>query len=130
MDRSLYQNLVKWRNAKDRKPLMLEGARQVGKTYLLKQLGQREYEHFYYLNFDEVPAATSIFEGDIGAKSIIQKLNTYFQTKIDPNNSLICFDEIQECQGALACLKYFCEDAPEYHVATAGSLLGVKLKRG
>ncbi len=128
MDRYIYSNLVAWKNSAGRKPLMLEGARQVGKTHLLKQLGQQEYENFYYLNFDETPDACSLFEGSLSAKSILSKLSVYFQTRITPDNSLICFDEIQECDGALASLKYFCEDAPEYHIATAGSLLGVKLK--
>lgn len=107
---------------------MVEGARQVGKTYLLKKLGKQEYQYFYYLNFDETPDACTLFEGSISAESILKKLSIYFQTQITPTNSLICFDEIQECDGALASLKYFCEDAPEYHVAVAGSLLGVKLK--
>lgn len=100
----------------------------MGKTYLLKKLGKEEYKHFYYLNFDETPDACTLFEGNISAESILKKLSIYFQTQITPENSLICFDEIQECDGALASLKYFCEDAPEYHVAVAGSLLGVKLK--
>jgi predicted AAA+ superfamily ATPase len=106
---------------------MLEGARQVGKTYLLKKLGKHEYKHFYYLNFDETPDACTLFEGNISAASILKKLSIYFQTQITPTDSLICFDEIQECDGALASLKYFCEDAPDYHLAAAGSLLGVKL---
>jgi predicted AAA+ superfamily ATPase len=128
MERLIYQNLIAWKRAAGRKPLMLEGARQVGKTYLLKKLGREEYKHFYYLNFDETPDARTMFEGNISAASILKKLSIYFQTQITPENSLICFDEIQECDGALASLKYFCEDAPEYHVAVAGSLLGVKLK--
>lgn len=128
MDRFLYKNLLAWKDSSGRKPLMLEGARQVGKTYLLKKLGKHEYKHFYYLNFDETPNACSMFEGDIGAQSILNKLSVYFHTQINPGDSLICFDEIQECDGALASLKYFCEDAPEHHIAAAGSLLGVKLK--
>lgn len=128
MERILYQKLVAWKHSEGRKPLMLEGARQVGKTYLLKKLGKEEYEHFYYLNFNENPDACSLFEGNIGAKAILEKLGIYFQAQITPHNSLICFDEIQDCDGALASLKYFCEDAPEYHLTAAGSLLGVKLK--
>lgn len=130
MERLLYQKLVDWKNATGpaRKPLLLEGARQVGKTFLLKKLGKQEYEHFYYLNFDETPEACTLFEGSISAKSILKKLSIYFQSTITPENSLIFLDEIQECDGALASLKYFCEDAPEYYVAAAGSLLGVKLK--
>lgn len=128
MERLLYQNLITWKHSSGRKPLMLEGARQVGKTYLLKKLGKEEYEYFYYLNFDETPDARTMFEGNISAESILKKLSIYFQTQITPKNSLICFDEIQECDGALASLKYFCEDAPEHHVVVAGSLLGVKLK--
>ena len=128
MDRLLYQNLVTWKHTEGRKPLMLEGARQVGKTFLLKKLGKEEYENFYYLNFDEHPKARTLFEDNISAESILKKLAIFFQTPITPHNSLICFDEIQECDGALASLKYFCEDAPDYHIAVAGSLLGVKLK--
>lgn len=128
MERTLYGKLIDWKRSEGRKPLMLEGARQVGKTYLLKKLGKEEYEYFYYLNFNENPELCSLFEGNIGAKEILKKLSIYFQVQITPHNSLICFDEIQDCDGALASLKYFCEDAPEYHVATAGSLLGVKLK--
>lgn len=128
MDRDLYQNLVNWKNAARRKPLMLEGARQVGKTFLLKQFAKREYENFYYLNFDETPELCSLFVGSINAESVLKKLSMHFQTVLTPENSFIFFDEIQECDGALASLKYFCEDAPEYHVAAAGSLLGVKLK--
>src|SRR3990167_1999215 len=128
MDRLLYQTLVAWKNSEARKPLMLEGDRQVGKTYLLKKFGEQEYQHVYYLNFDETPDACTLFEGSVSAALILKKLSIYFQTQIIPENSLIFFDEIQECDGALASLKYFCEDAPEYHVAVAGSLLGVKLK--
>lgn len=130
MERLLYQKLLDWKNATGlaRKPLLLEGARQVGKTFLLKKLGEQQYQHFYYLNFDETPEACTLFEGSISAESILKKLSIYFQTTITPENSLIFLDEIQECDGALASLKYFCEDAPEYHVAAAGSLLGVKLK--
>jgi uncharacterized protein len=128
MQRLIYQNLIAWKHDPGRKPLMLEGARQVGKTYLLKKLGKEEYQHFYYLNFDETPDACTMFEGSISANSILKKLSIYFQTQITPENSLICFDEIQECDNALASLKYLCEDAPEYHVAVAGSLLGIKLQ--
>src|SRR5579863_8207055 len=108
MERLIYQKLIAWKHASGRKPLMLEGARQVGKTYLLKKLGKQEYEHFYYLNFDETPDACTLFEDSISAESILKKLSIYFQTQITPENSLICFDEIQECDGALASLKYFC----------------------
>lgn len=128
MERTLYKKLIDWKHSEGRKPLMLEGARQVGKTYLLKKLGKEEYQNFYYLNFNENPDVCSLFEGNIGAKTILEKLSIYFQAQINPDKSLICFDEIQECDGALASIKYFCEDAPEYHLAAAGSLLGVKLK--
>jgi len=129
MDRFVYQDLIGWKASDDRKPLMLEGARQVGKTYLMKRFGKQEYEHFYYLSFDETPDACSLFEGTRSASVIIKRLSAYFQTNIDPVSSLICFDEIQECQDAISCLKYFCDDAPQYHVMTAGSLLGIKAKK-
>ena len=129
MDRLIYQDLIDWKISDGRKPLMLEGARQVGKTYLMKHFGRQEYEHFYYLSFDETPEACSLFEGAKNAEAIIKKLSTYFQTNIDPNNSLICIDEIQECQDAITSLKYLCQDSPQYHVMTAGSLLGVKAKK-
>ena len=128
MNRLLYSELLAWKGAARRKPLLLEGARQVGKTFLLKQFGQSEYTHLYYVNFDETPDLKLLFEGRISADTIIRNLSIHFQTQIEPGNSLIFFDEIQECDGAIASLKYFCEDAPQYHIAAAGSLLGVKLK--
>lgn len=129
MDRLAYQDLTRWKASEGRKPLMLEGARQVGKTYLMKHFGRQEYQHLYYLNFDETPDACSLFEGVKSADIIIKRLSTYFQSVIDPTNSLICIDEIQECQDAISSLKYLCQDASQYHVMTAGSLLGVKAKK-
>ena len=129
--RRLYSKLVEWKNESSRKPLILEGARQVGKTYLLRDFGQREYERLAYFNFEEDPKLASLFQGNLEPRHLIDQLSIYQSLKDDSKitpQSLIFFDEIQECPEALNSLKYFQESAPEYHVIAAGSLLGVKLK--
>jgi hypothetical protein len=127
MKRTLYKRLLQWKNDPARQPLLVQGARQVGKTYLLKEFGAQEYKQFCYINFEEMPACKSFFESDLKPHRILRDLGIYFEMKIDPATTLIIFDEIQECPNALTSLKYFCEHAPEYAVAAAGSLLGVKL---
>ncbi len=130
MEREFYQKLLQWKNSNLRKPLVLRGARQVGKTYILTEFAKREYADYVYINFDEEPHFASFFNEDLDPDRIIKELNIYFKKTIHPGSTLIVLDEIQECPQALACLKYFCEKKNEYHVATAGSLLGVKLTKG
>ncbi|MEN9655063.1 MAG: hypothetical protein RL235_1175 [Chlamydiota bacterium] len=130
MERGFYHRLLQWKDSELRKPLVLRGARQVGKTYILTEFAKREYEDYVYINFDENPHFASFFNEDLDPDRIIRELNIYFKKKINPVSTLIVLDEIQECPQALACLKYFCEKRNEYHLATAGSLLGVKLTKG
>lgn len=131
MQRKLYQDLVRWKNNPHRKPLLLTGARQVGKTYLLKAFGAHEFSQVIYLNLDtERDRFATIFEHSIAPTDIISRLEAIFDTKITPTDTLIIFDEIQELPRALTSLKYFCEDAPAYHVAASGSMLGVALHAG
>ncbi|EKD41241.1 MAG: hypothetical protein ACD_73C00792G0004 [uncultured bacterium] len=128
MQRSLYKQLLSWKDSTRRKPLVLQGARQVGKTYLLKEFGKKEYEDLAYFNFEEDPGLKAYFSSVIDPIKILQKLEIHRGKKIQPKTSLIFFDEIQESSGALNSLKYFCEQANNYHVVSAGSLLGVKVK--
>lgn len=130
MEREIYQKLLLWKESASRKPLVLRGARQVGKTYILDEFAKREYPDFVYINFDHEPHFSSFFQENLDPKRIIKELNIYFKKKIQPGATLIIFDEIQECPQALGSLKYFCEMSNEYHVAAAGSLLGVKLSKG
>lgn len=122
--------LVKWREKENsRLPLLLSGARQVGKTYVMRKLGAECFKNTVYVNFEADRKIGSYFETDIHAETIIGILEKYYQTKIIPDETLIIFDEIQMCERALTSLKYFAEEAPEYPVIAAGSLLGVALKR-
>lgn len=130
MEREFYKKLLRWKESALRKPLVLRGARQVGKTYLLTHFAKREYADYVYINFDEEPHFASFFEENLDPERIIKELNIYFKKKINPHTTLIILDEIQECPQALASLKYFCEKKNEYHLAAAGSLLGVKLTKG
>jgi predicted AAA+ superfamily ATPase len=125
MNRLIYKDLTEWKTSKERKPLVLYGARQVGKTWLLKEFGQREFERTFYINFDTEHKIHAFFENDISPLTIIRGLENYFNEKIEAQNSLLIFDEIQECQRAEDSLKYFNEDAPQYHIAAAGSFLGI-----
>ncbi len=130
MEREFYQKLLLWKSSALRKPLVLRGARQVGKTYILTDFAKREYTDYVYINFDENPSFASFFQENLDPDRIIKELNIYFKTTIQPGSTLLIFDEIQECPQALASLKYFCERKNDYHVAAAGSLLGVKLTQG
>ncbi len=129
MKRNIFNDLNQWRQAKNRKPLVLLGARQVGKTFSLQQFGKQCFLHVLYLNFEEEPQIHQLFQGSLDPHQIIKNLEIYYNTTIDAKNTLIIFDEIQESPDALISLKYFCEKAPEYFVAAAGSLLGLKTKR-
>jgi len=127
MKRDIYQNLQSWKVQPNRKPLILQGARQVGKTYALKEFGKREYDQVLYVNFEKMKKVSSLFSENLEVEKLIQKLAFYFEMSIHPETTLLVFDEIQESPAALNSLKYFCEDAPQYHVIAAGSLLGIKL---
>ncbi len=130
MERKQMSTLLKWKDQKNRKPLLLEGARQVGKTYLLKDFGKRYFKNVAYVNFQNPSAELlDLFNGSIEPKRIITMLELYLNMKISPSETLLIFDEAQDVPRVLTSLKYFCEDAPEYHVATAGSLLGVFLHK-
>lgn len=129
MKRDIYQKLVNWKRSPRRKPLVLRGARQVGKTYALKSFAEKEYSSIAYINFESSPLAASFFQSELEPERIIERLEILLNQIILPEKTLIIFDEIQECPEALNSLKYFNEKANQYHIAAAGSLLGVKLAR-
>ena len=130
MERIITQELLEWKNMqKDRLPLVLYGARQVGKTYTLLKFGQDYYKNTIYVNFERMPVIAEFFHGDLQPDRILQFLEEFFSDRIIPEQTLIIFDEIQACERALTSLKYFAEEAPEYHIAAAGSLLGVAVNR-
>lgn len=130
MERLLISQLLKWKEKQGRKPLILEGARQVGKTWLLKEFGRKCFKDVCYINFEKSDALESIFAGDLSPLLIIEQLSIYHGKLINPETTLIIFDEIQEMPRALTSLKYFCEEAPEYAICCAGSLLGIALHEG
>ncbi len=127
MKRNALERLKEWKNSEDRKPMVLRGARQVGKTWLMKEFGKTCYQSMAYFNFDEDDSLKSIFEVNKNPKRIIELLSLIWGEKILPQKTLIVFDEIQECPDALNSLKYFKENANEYHIIAAGSLLGTLL---
>ena len=127
MNRELYNSLLSWKKSKNRKPLLLQGARQVGKTYLINQFGENEYQNFISLNFEENPGLTTLFEKELSPKVVIENIGLYLGHKISSENTLLFFDEIQVAPKALTSLKYFYEQAGEFHVIAAGSLLGVSV---
>ena len=129
MQRFITEKLIDWKNSKDRKPLILRGARQVGKTYILKEFGINNYDNVAYFNFDHDDGLSELFLNTKDPKRIIEQLSLANGKSINPNTTLIIFDEIQESSNALNSLKYFCEEANEYHVACAGSLLGIRLSK-
>lgn len=130
MQRLLMSELVNWKNKRHRKPLIIRGARQVGKTWIMKEFGKQQYEETIYINFDNNERMKNVFSMDMDIKRIISSLKIETGKKIDPQNTLLIFDEIQEVPKALTALKYFCEEASEYHIVAAGSLLGVALHPG
>ena len=129
MKRAEITTLIEWKNSKKRKPLLIRGARQVGKTWLMKTFGKEEYAQCAYVNFEKNKRLQSIFEDDFDIERIIMALQIETGITIQPENTLIILDEIQEAEGALTSLKYFQENAPQYHVISAGSLLGVALNK-
>ncbi len=130
MYRYAMENLCEWKNKKNRKPLIIEGARQVGKTWLMKEFGKQEYTNTVYINFDSNSRMAELFSADLDITRILRGIEIYTGKKINSEDTLIIFDEVQEVPKALSSLKYFYEDAPEYHVICAGSLLGIALHGG
>ncbi len=127
MYREQIKSLKKWKEDKFRKPLIVRGARQVGKTWLLQEFGRTSYDKFIYVNFEETPALQTIFVNDFDIERIITVLQIHAQTTITADDTLIVFDEIQSAERGVTSMKYFCENAPQYHVIAAGSLLGMGL---
>lgn len=130
MYRIAIEKLLKWKQNKRRKPLIIEGARQVGKTWLMKEFGRQEYKDTIYINFDSNSRMAELFASDLDTERLIMGLEIYAGRKINPDSALLIFDEVQEVPRALASLKYFYENAPEYHIVCAGSLLGIALHQG
>ena len=129
MRRKIYDKLVVWKNKNDRKPLIVNGARQVGKSYILQEFGKQEFENFLIVNLETDKALARKFEEEITPMPIIQYLEAVHSQRIIPGETLIILDEIQASERALTSLKYFCEQAPDYHIVAAGSLLGVAINR-
>lgn len=130
MYRYALDELYRWKENKHRKPLILEGARQVGKTWLMKEFGSKAYSDTVYINFDSNSRMADLFSVDLNTERLILGLELFAGRKINPENTLIIFDEVQEVPKALSSLKYFYEDAPQYHIICAGSLLGIALHGG
>ena len=123
MYRNQIEKLIEWKNNKNKKPLIIRGARQVGKTWLMKEFGENYYQNFAYINFDRNTRMEQLFSGDMNIERIIQGLKLESGVNINANDTLIIFDEVQEVPNALTSLKYFYENAPEYNIISAGSLL-------
>ena len=130
MYRSAIEKLKKWKVSYFRKPLIIEGARQVGKTWLMKEFGKECYKKTVYINFDSNKQMNDLFSSDLNIERIVMGLEIYSDTTITPDDTLIIFDEVQEVPAALSSLKYFYENAPQYHIICAGSLLGIALHEG
>ncbi len=130
MYRTAIERLYKWKEGKRRKPLIIEGARQVGKTWLMKEFGRQAYEDTVYINFDSNSKMSELFSSDLNTDRLIMGIELYAGKKINPNRTLLIFDEVQEVPRALSSLKYFYEDSPQYHIVCAGSLLGIALHEG
>lgn len=130
MQRTAILKLKEWKESKNHKPIIIEGARQVGKTWLMKEFGKQYYEQVVYLHFDNNQKLTALFENDYEIPRLIEAFEILSGIKINPDNTLIIFDEIQECPRALTSLKYFYENAPEYDIIAAGSLLGLMHHEG
>ncbi len=129
MERLILKDLIAWKNSPYRKPLILKGVRQVGKTWILKEFGKRCYENTAYFNFDENEEYKQFFETSKDVNRILQNLMFASGQSIKPEKTLIIFDEVQDCPKVINSMKYFCENAPEYHIACAGSLLGIALAK-
>jgi len=127
MYRYKINKLIDWKISKNRKPLIILGARQVGKTWLIQEFGKQEYRQTVYINFEKMKVVRNLFEEDFDVQRILTSLSIFARSAIKPDDTLIVFDEIQAAVGGLTALKYFYEDAPQYHVVAAGSLLGMNL---
>ena len=130
MKRRIINDLVKWKNSQGRKPLVLEGARQVGKTFILKEFGMSEYENLIYLNCDNNDFMKTLFLQDFDIERILRAIEAFTNQSINAGKTLLFIDEIQEAPRALTSLKYFCENASDQHVVVAGSLLGISCRTG
>ncbi len=130
MNRTIMKDLVLWKSKRNRKPLILQGARQVGKTWIMKEFGRQNYKYVAYVNMDHNVHMQESFSKDFNVERILEDIEIETHTKVIPNETLIILDEIQEIPVALSSLKYFCENAPEYHIIAAGSLLGVAMHKG
>ena len=130
MEREIYKKLIEWKNKQGRKPLILNGARQVGKTYILQQFGQNEYKKCAFFSLDRSPKVAEVFEKGGSTADMLMALSAISQIDITPNDTLVVLDEIQDCPKALEALKFFCEDAPHVHIIVAGSVLGLSLHGG
>ena len=129
MERIAMKELVSWKNKPGRKPLIIRGARQVGKTWLMKEFGKNEYSQTVYVNFESSKLLKTLFVDNFDINRIITALQIETGIQVNPENTLIILDEIQEAEGAITSLKYFCENAPQYHIIAAGSLLGVAMHK-
>lgn len=129
MKRYALNTLKEWKEKKTRKPLIIQGARQVGKTWLMKEFGRLNYKKVAYISFNDSEEAKKVFEGTYDISNIIMSLGLISSIQITPEDTLVILDEIQECERALNALKFFKENAPEYHIIAAGSLLGVAVKQ-
>ena len=129
MERKIVKNLLSWKNNPQKQPLLVQGARQVGKTYILLSFGKEHYKNVAYFNLEESADVRAIFERDLNPERIVKELAAKSGQSILPGDTLIIFDEIQACEQALTSLKYFSEKAPNHHVVAAGSLLGIAVKR-
>ncbi|MDD6494721.1 MAG: ATP-binding protein [Bacteroidales bacterium] len=127
--RDILETFKKWKNSADRKPVLIKGARQIGKTWVMEEFGRQCYEHYVKFDFDEQQELASVFQTTKDPHRIIKELELFSDVPLLPEKTLIIFDEIQECEEALNSLKYFCENAPDYHIIAAGSLLGVAVKK-
>ena len=127
--RDILSALIRWKIDENRKPIILKGTRQTGKTWVMREFGKQYFKHIAEFNFDKTAELFEIFEKTKDVKRILNDLSLFTDVPIIPGKTLIIFDEIQECNGAFNSLKYFCEDAPQYHIIAAGSLLGISIKR-
>lgn len=128
--RDIMSALVRWKQRPDRKPLIIQGTRQIGKTWVMKKFGEENFKYVAYFNLDASEELCREFENTKNPERLIDILRLYTDCPVEPGQTLIIFDEIQQSNKALNSLKYFCEEAPEYHILAAGSLLGVSLSRG
>ena len=129
IQRDIIEQLKQWKHREERKPILLKGARQTGKTWIMEEFGKEHFQYVATFNFDKTEELASIFEKTKDISRILKELTLFTNVPIEPGKTLLIFDEIQACEGAFNSLKYFCEDAPQYHIIAAGSLLGVAIRK-